>query len=76
MADYITVPEVAELLKFSESELPGFKVGGSWRFRQGGIDKWVAGQVWAARETKGPRGLGEVSEVADVKQELEDRKSS
>lgn len=63
----MTVPEVAELLKLSEktvyrlaqrSELPGFKVGGSWRFRRGDIDKWAAGQIRAARETEGPNRAG------------------
>lgn len=51
---YLTVPEVAELLRLSEKtvyrlaqkgELPGFKAGGSWRFRQQDLDAWAAGLV-------------------------------
>jgi len=54
----MTVPEVAELLKLSEKtvyrlaqrrELPGFKAGGSWRFRRRDIDAWAAEQIRAAR---------------------------
>ena len=48
--DIMTIREVAEYLKIAEKtayrlaaegELPGFKVGGSWRFRQADIDKWI-----------------------------------
>ncbi|RKY16977.1 MAG: DNA-binding protein [Planctomycetota bacterium] len=54
MPDYLTVPQVAELLQLSEKtvyrlaqrgELPAFKVGGSWRFRRQDIDDWAAKQV-------------------------------
>jgi len=46
----LTVREVAELLKINEKtayklaadlKLPGFKVGGSWRFRRSDIDAWI-----------------------------------
>ena len=49
----MTIKEVAEYLKITEKtayrlaaagELPGFKVGGSWRFRHGEIEKWIASQ--------------------------------
>jgi len=55
---YMTVPEVAELLKLSEKtvyrlaqkrELPAFKVGTSWRFRRRDIDAWAAKQIREAR---------------------------
>ena len=48
--DIMTIREVAEYLKLtekttyrlvSEGELPGFKVGGSWRFRRSEIEKWI-----------------------------------
>ena len=54
MEEYLTVPQVAELLQLSEKtvyrlaqrgKLPGFKAGGSWRFRRQDIDAWVAQQV-------------------------------
>ncbi len=49
----MTIREVAEYLKLtekttyrlaSEGELPGFKVGGSWRFRRSELDKWIKAQ--------------------------------
>ncbi len=51
---YLTLKDVAELLKLSEKTLyrlanqgniPGFKAGGSWRFRRTDIEKWVAKQI-------------------------------
>jgi len=49
-SDIMTMKEVAEYLKInektayrlaSEGKIPGFKVGGSWRFRQSDIDDWI-----------------------------------
>ncbi|WOI12642.1 helix-turn-helix domain-containing protein [Thalassospira lucentensis] len=49
-ADIMTVKEVAEYLKINEKtayrlaaegKLPGFKVGGSWRFRQSDLVEWI-----------------------------------
>lgn len=48
--EIITIKEVAEYLKIKEKtayalaakgEIPGFKVGGAWRFRKSEIDKWI-----------------------------------
>lgn len=48
--DILTLKEVAEYLKLAEKtayklaaegKLPGFKVGGSWRFKAIDIDKWI-----------------------------------
>lgn len=48
--EILTIKEVAEYLKLTEktayrlaaeSKIPGFKVGGSWRFRKAEIDKWI-----------------------------------
>lgn len=48
--DILTLPEVATLLRLSEKtayrlaaegQLPGFKVGGSWRFRRVDIEAWI-----------------------------------
>lgn len=61
MEEYMTVSQVAELLQLSEKtvyrlaqrgELPGFKVGGSWRFRRRDIDAWAAKQIRGSQ----PRG--------------------
>ena len=51
MADQIlTIKEVAIYLKLAEKtayklaaegRLPGFKVGGSWRFKQEDIERWI-----------------------------------
>ena len=48
--DIMTIREVAEYLKLTdktayrlaaEGKLPGFKVGGAWRFRKGDIYEWI-----------------------------------
>lgn len=54
MTDQIlTIKEVAAYLKLAEKtayklaaagKLPGFKVGGSWRFKQRDIDLWIEEQ--------------------------------
>lgn len=52
-SDIMTIREVAEYLKLTEKttyrlaaegELPGFKVGGSWRFKRQDLEKWIAAQ--------------------------------
>jgi len=52
-SDIMTIKEVAEFLKLKEKtayalaargDIPGFKVGGSWRFRKGELEKWIASQ--------------------------------
>lgn len=48
--DVMTIRDVAEYLKLTEKTayrlaadgtLPGFKVGGAWRFRMRDIDAWI-----------------------------------
>ena len=48
--EIMTLKEVAEYLKLAEKtayrlaaegKLPGFKVGGSWRFKKGDIESWI-----------------------------------
>lgn len=62
--DILTVREVAEMLKLadktvyslvSDGEIPGFKVGGSWRFSKKELEKWVAAQNRKASENKKAR---------------------
>jgi len=52
--DIFTVKELSEYLKLNEKtayrlaakgEIPGFKVGGSWRFRKSEIDTWIEEQA-------------------------------
>jgi excisionase family DNA binding protein len=51
--EILTVREVAAYLKIkektayrlaAEGKIPGFKVGGSWRFRQQDIESWIEAQ--------------------------------
>ncbi len=48
--DIMTIREVADYLKLTEKtayrlvaegKIPGFKVGGSWRFRRSEIEGWI-----------------------------------
>ena len=48
--EILTLKEVAAYLKLAEKtayklaaegKLPGFKVGGSWRFRREDIERWI-----------------------------------
>ena len=56
--EILTLKEVAEYLKLAEKtayrlaaedKLPGFKVGGSWRFKREDVQKWIEEQ----KKTKG-----------------------
>lgn len=49
-SDIMTVKEVADYLKVNDrtvyrlattNKIPGFKVGGSWRFRRKEIELWI-----------------------------------
>jgi excisionase family DNA binding protein len=51
--EILTIQEIAEYLKLnektayrlaSEGKLPGFKVGGSWRFKRVDLEKWIEDQ--------------------------------
>lgn len=62
--DILTIREVAEMLKLTEKtayrlvsdgEIPGFKVGGSWRFSRKELEKWVTEQNRKASDTKKAR---------------------
>ena len=48
--EIMTIQEVAMYLKITEKtayrlagdgKIPGFKVGGAWRFRQSEVDDWI-----------------------------------
>lgn len=52
-SDIMTMKEVAEYLKLnektayrlaSEGKIPGFKIGGSWRFEKNDLDEWIKQQ--------------------------------
>lgn len=57
--EILTIREVAELLKINEKtayklasagKLPGFKVGGSWRFERLEVANWIKRKVEAQLE--------------------------
>ena len=59
--DIMTVREVATYLKIkektayrlaAEGRIPGFRVGGSWRFRVSDIERWIEEQSRERRGTK------------------------
>ena len=50
---FFTVQELAQYLRMrpitiykhaSKGELPGFKVGATWRFKKSSIDRWIEDQ--------------------------------
>lgn len=52
-SDLITIKEVAEYLRIKEKtvydlvakgKIPGFKVGGAWRFKLGELEGWIEKQ--------------------------------
>ena len=44
MAVYLRIAEKTAYRLASEQKIPGFKVGGSWRFRKSEIDAWIEEQ--------------------------------
>jgi len=61
-SDVMTIREVAEYLKLTEKtayrlaaegKIPGFKVGGAWRFRKSEIDTWIEAKT---KEAQGGSG--------------------
>lgn len=61
--DILTIKELSLYLKLAEKtayrlasdkKIPGFKVGGAWRFRKNEIDRWISEQE--NNETKGEAG--------------------
>jgi excisionase family DNA binding protein len=61
----MTVQEVAVYLNIdpktvyrlvNRGELPGFKVGGSWRFQKEDLDAWIAKQKEAVANKAGEQG--------------------
>ena len=56
-AEILTIKQVALYLQVTERTIyrlaasegiPAFKVGGSWRFRRGDLDRWIAGRIGKA----------------------------
>ena len=52
--EILTIDEVATYLKAGKrtvyrlaasKKLPAFKLGGTWRFRRGDLDRWIASRI-------------------------------
>lgn len=52
--EILTLVEVAVFLKAGkktvyrlaqQGEIPGFKLGGTWRFRRGELERWITAQI-------------------------------
>lgn len=59
--DILTIKEVSAYLKITEKtayrltaegKIPGFKVGGAWRFRKKELDEWIDEQFSEGWENK------------------------
>lgn len=44
VADYLKLAEKTAYRLAAEGKLPGFKVGGSWRFKRADLEKWIEEQ--------------------------------
>jgi len=45
LADYLKLNEKTAYRLVAQGEIPGFKVGGSWRVRRGNIIEWIKEQM-------------------------------
>jgi excisionase family DNA binding protein len=45
VADFLRLTEKTAYRLASEGKIPGFKVGGSWRFRKEEIDTWIEDKI-------------------------------
>lgn len=52
LAAYLKLAEKTAYRLASEAKLPGFKVGGAWRFRKTEIDRWIKQQEDRAHQRK------------------------
>ncbi len=52
--EILTIDEVAAYLKVGKrtvyrlsasGKIPAFRLGGTWRFRRGELDQWIAGRI-------------------------------
>ncbi len=45
VADYLRLTEKTAYRLAAEGKIPGFKVGGSWRFKREQIEDWINGKI-------------------------------
>lgn len=64
--EVLTIRELATYLKMAEKTLyrltaqgkiPGFKVGGAWRFRKTEVDRWIKEQELSNKKSDGGNAL-------------------
>ena len=64
-AEILTIEDVARYLKAGKrtvyrlaagGNIPAFKLGGTWRFRRGDLDRWIANRIRRSDEVKPARG--------------------
>jgi len=53
VAEYLSVDPKTVYWMVNRGELPGFKVGGSWRFKKEDLNDWIAKQKEAATKKAG-----------------------
>ncbi len=53
VAEYLNVDPKTVYRMVNRGDLPGFKVGGIWRFQRADIDQWIAKQKEAATKKAG-----------------------
>lgn len=41
LSDYLKLKEKTAYKLVADGKIPGFKVGGAWRFRREDIEKWI-----------------------------------
>ena len=71
--EILTVEEIAELLHLhtmtvyrlaKEGKLPGFKVGGRWRFQRDAMEAWMVDRAQVVRlEAEGQKLKGKKGEI-------------
>lgn len=50
VADYLKLAEKTAYRLAAEGKLPGFKIGGSWRFKAADIERWIEDKKKQATE--------------------------
>ncbi len=63
--EILTIDEVAAYLKAGKrtvyrlaasGQIPAFKLGGTWRFRRGELDQWIASRIGKAADGQSDEG--------------------
>jgi excisionase family DNA binding protein len=52
VADYLKLAEKTAYRLAAEGKLPGFKVGGSWRFKREDVQSWIEQQKIDVNQSK------------------------